>query len=165
MSSRALALLALLAILDAAPAVSVCFQGEPNRVARVTVGSCVDLPTFAAGRLERTPLPWVIKVVGDLLEVHNGVVVRGTVTRKLYVTQLSDTDFQIENSLLVEEPGEWFVELEPGTEASCEPYAAGSEVELYLVDKCCDVTPPYDVPCALDTGKASPIPPLLKKML
>ncbi len=163
MKSRAIALVVLLSLLGVARGSGSCFQGERNRVATVTVDSCVDLPAFAARRLEGTALPWVVKIIGDVLEQQNGVVVKGTVTRKLYVTQFSDTVFQLEDSVLAEEPGEWFVKME--SEASCDPYPAGREIELYVAEKCCDVFPPYDVPCALDTGQAWPVPAPLKRML
>ena len=165
MKARVLIVLALLSTLKAAPALASCVQGEPNRVATVTVESCVDLATFAAKRLEETSMTWVVNIVGDILERENGVVVRGTVTKKLYVRQFSDTVFQLENSVLAEEPGEWFVQYRKKKAASCESYEAGTEVELYVVDKCCDVIPPYDVPCALGTGKAWPVPEALRERL
>lgn len=163
MNSTVTVLSSLLALGLGQPAFGSCTLGEPNRVATVILESCVELPHYAANRLKGTQLPWVVHHIYDVLDFSTGVVVAGTVTRKVHVTQYSESVFEIEGVQLADERGEWFVAL--GSEATCSAYPSGTEVELYVVDKCCDVIPPSDIPCLLDTGQAWPVPPGLKKLL
>ncbi len=153
----------LLALSTAVAAVAMCMASERSRVATVTVETCTDLPTYAARKLESTELGWVALLVANVVENNHGVVLKGTVTQKLYVEQFSRTEFELLESVLVDESGEWFVRLE--RKGSCDDYPVGSEVELFMWQKCCDVLPPGGVPCALDTGAASLIPKPLKRLL
>jgi hypothetical protein len=140
----------------------MCVQGEPNRVATVTVSSCTAVAEFAKARLGNVDIPWVVTHVNRVVERNQGVVIGGTVTRKVHLEQYSDDDFRLLDITLSDESGVWFVR---GEGLSCAAFEPQFVVEIYATDKCCDVFPPMNVPCVLGLGQATPVGENLARFL
>ena len=137
-------------------------QGEPNRVASVTVTSCTAVAELAKTRLGNVEIPWVIKFVNDAVKRNPGVVIAGRVTRKIHIEQYSARDFRLLDVVPADETHVWFVR---GANLSCEAFQPEAVVEIYATDKCCDVYPPMDVPCLLELEQAFPVDEHLSRFL
>jgi hypothetical protein len=150
-------------ILTLAPhAKASCIQGEPNRVASVTVTSCSTVAEFAKARLGNVDLPWVVTHVNSVVKRNHGVVISGRVSRKIHLDQYGDDDFRLLDVVAADETRMWFVR---GDGMSCDAFQAQSLVEIYATDKCCDVFPPMDVPCLLGLEQAWPVGESLMRFL
>ena len=146
----------------ASQAEASCIQGEPNRVASVTVTSCSTVAEYAKARLGNVDLPWVVTHVNSVVKRNNGVVIAGRATRKIHVEQFSDHDFRLLDVVPADETRTWFVW---GNGLSCEAFQAQSVLEIYATNKCCDVFPPMDVPCLLGVEQAHPVGESLVRFL
>src|SRR5688500_10447239 len=141
-SPMRLHLLAALALLLVPIAARGVCMGPMLFVVDVEVRSCTTREAFAAASNECMQ-PWMRELHEQVMERQPGVVVEGTVHRRMEVTWYDEKSASLGGSVPAAEDGKWLLK----SIASCDLAAPGKTMQLLLAKRCCDTTPPYDFSC------------------
>ena len=118
-------------------------------VAKIQVAGCDDLSAFAADFLASPSLSPLTRVA---VQDADGVVLAGSLIEKVYYDLHTEDDSIYRGTESVSEPGTWYWPDRPG--GSCSALLSTKELFLLLSPRCCDHSPPTNVPCALGVDLA-----------
>jgi len=164
-TAAAIALLAGAGLWLPARAVASCIEVAPE-VVTLRIEGCEEIGSYRDRRLEKAALPWLVEVAVEVVARHPGLVLTGTVIEAQEILWEDDGSAALGAFRVASERGTWF--LESAAPARCEAWSreeSAPEIRLVRHTPCCDVIPPYDVPCLFGVGLVTEAPPAVAELL
>lgn len=149
----------------AARAAASCVEVSPE-VVTLRVESCESAESYRDRRLAKAALPWLVDVAMEVVARHPGVVLSGTIVDAQEFDWEDDGSVTLGAFRTTEEHGVWF--LDRAAPERCDAWREAESppaVRFVRHAPCCDVVPPYDVPCLFGVGLLVDVPPEVAERL
>ena len=137
--------------------------GPMTFVIDVEVRSCTTQEAFVSASSECLQ-PWMRELHGRMMKrERGGVIIEGTVHRRMEVTWYDGKSATVGASVPVAEDGQWLIRAK--SNLSCDTIQPGTTMQLLLAKRCCDVLPPRDFSCWYGVDTLEPLPQPVTKVL